>query len=368
MLIIRKAVQIIAIMLWITIFTVGIASAQDSEPFGRIIDSDTLIALYDQPTGSNIAYIAPNVTVRMTGRTSDANWVEVRTLSGLSGWVELEFVDHGNQLGQLPIKISNSEDDALEIFPFETLMRLQTTYQKGQLLGNNPNVFVKVGDSITVSQNFLTQIGYNNYDLGKYTELEEVIDHFNDEYLLTGNSFSTQSIAAGVGWAAGSLLMSANANSTVCQQGESPLVCAYRVHKPAYALIMVGTNDTAFISPSDFRANLERIVEISLERGVIPIVSTIPDRLGYENLTNEFNEIIREVVAINNLPLWDYGGQMAQLPNYGLTSDNIHPSTPPGGIDNVARFNENTLQYGYTLRNLSALQILDDVWRAVDQP
>lgn len=365
---IRNAIQMISAFLLITIMTIGHASAQNNEPIGRIIESDTLITLYDQPDANKVAYIAPGVNVWMTGRTSNAEWVEIRTLSGLTGWIELAYVDHDNQLSVVPIKISNSDNDALEIFPLETLLRLQTIYQKGQLLGNNPNVFVKVGDSITVSQNFLTPIGYNNYDLGEYTELQDVIDHFSVEYLLTGNPFSTTSIAAGVGWAAGSLLMTSNANSTVCQQGENPLVCAYRVHKPAFALIMVGTNDTAFIGTDEFRTNLERIVEISLERGVIPIISTIPDRTGFENRTRQFNDVIREVVEVNQLPLWDYGEQMAALPNYGLTSDNIHPSTPPGGTDNVARFNDNTLRYGYTLRNLSALQILNDVWRSVYQP
>jgi hypothetical protein len=54
---------------------------------------------------------------------------------------------------------------------------------------------------------------------------------------------------------------------------------------------------------------------------------------------------------------------MDPLPNGGMSADGLHPSVPPDG--RVYRFSAENLQYGYTLRNLQALQTLDTIWRLV---
>jgi hypothetical protein len=56
---------------------------------------------------------------------------------------------------------------------------------------------------------------------------------------------------------------------------------------------------------------------------------------------------------------------MLSLPNNGLSDDGIHPSWPPGEYSDAARFTGNNLQYGYTVRNFTALQALDAVWRQI---
>jgi hypothetical protein len=47
------------------------------------------------------------------------------------------------------------------------------------------------------------------------------------------------------------------------------------------------------------------------------------------------------------------------LPNEGLGPDGIHPSAAPDSAD----FTADSLQFGYTVRNLTALQALDALWR-----
>ena len=54
---------------------------------------------------------------------------------------------------------------------------------------------------------------------------------------------------------------------------------------------------------------------------------------------------------------------METIPNQGLSSDGLHPSLPPDGAP--GRFSTDNLQYGYTVRNLTALQTLDVIWRLV---
>ena len=64
--------------------------------------------------------------------------------------------------------------------------------------------------------------------------------------------------------------------------------------------------------------------------------------------------------------MWNFGGAIDALENNGL-SDGIHPSSPPGnGPDDFAAaadFTAENLRYGYTVRNLTALQVLNAVWR-----
>ncbi|MBC8170989.1 MAG: hypothetical protein H7X77_04940, partial [Anaerolineae bacterium] len=99
--------------------------------------------------------------------------------------------------------------------------------------------------------------------------------------------------------------------------------------------------------------------------GIIPVLSTIPVRVGYEEKVNQFNGIIRATAAANGIPLWDYAGAMAGLPNSGLSGDGLHPSTSSAGYQGAADFNGENLQYGYVIRNLTMLQVLDALWRQV---
>jgi hypothetical protein len=56
---------------------------------------------------------------------------------------------------------------------------------------------------------------------------------------------------------------------------------------------------------------------------------------------------------------------MAGLPRGGLSDDGLHPSASPAGYQGAADFNGDNLQYGYVMRNLTMLQVLDTVWRQV---
>jgi hypothetical protein len=78
-----------------------------------------------------------------------------------------------------------------------------------------------------------------------------------------------------------------------------------------------------------------------------------------------FNTILRDMAAANDLPLIDYAAALADLPDGGLAWDNIHPSWPAGDDNQVAYFTPENLRYGYTVRNLLTLQMLDRIWRVL---
>lgn len=232
-------------------------------------------------------------------------------------------------------------------------------FRKGQELGNRAEVFSVVGDSITVAPAFLKPIA-RALELGAYkSDLESVANRY-----LVGNargnqnSFLIDSLAAGNGWGADRILQPGYANQAICGT-EMPLICELKNTRPAVALIMIGTNDSGGVAPDVYSQNLRRIVEITMSRGVIPVLSTIPPKLWgqwHTDRVNEWNNIIRGMAGHFEIPLWDYWFTLQGLPNQGISSDGAHPSTPPDGA--AARFTPTNLQYGYTVRNLGVLQVL----------
>jgi lysophospholipase L1-like esterase len=138
------------------------------------------------------------------------------------------------------------------------------------------------------------------------------------------------------------------------------------VLRPAVALIMIGTNDIlAGVDGGTYRAHLETIVQISIDSGVIPVLSTIPDNQiqpDWAARVPEINAIIRSVASAYGVPLWDYWLALQALPNKGLSADNLHPSfdAAPG---TSAIFTADHLLYGFNVRNLTALLVLNAVWQ-----
>lgn len=230
----------------------------------------------------------------------------------------------------------------------------------GQGMGNRLNVFSKVGDSTTFEPQFLFPIGEGRTILHDHEYLQPVIDFFLSETARTGNSFNNYSLAVYPGWKSSDLLNPGEADASC--NGLSPLECEYSYVKPSIAVIMIGINDcTAHVPLDSFESNLNRIVAISVEKGIIPVLSTIP-RNGLCN-AQDFNAIISSTASFHDIPLVDYWSMMENAPNHGVGEDGVHPSLPPDG--NAANFSQENLSYGYTIRNLLTLQMLDALWRQV---
>jgi GDSL-like Lipase/Acylhydrolase family/Bacterial SH3 domain len=348
----------------------------------RLCSDCTRIRLRATPgtAGEVLDYLDSRVQFAILGRTADSEWVEIRITPGNTvGWVSAQYVRMPDLLpidsallNSLPVLGA-----AVEASPTSTssvgipswlsgiTFRSRQIFAQGQRLGNRANVFSKVGDSITISPYFLTPIGNGQYELGAYGSLSRVIAFFSQTDARAGNSFANPSLAAGGGWSAFDLLRPESANKAICEF-DSPLVCEYKHVKPSIALIMVGTNDSGSGSADQFAGNLRQIVQISMDMGVIPVLSTIPPRHVDADQTarvEAFNRVIRLIAQQNDVPLWDYWALMEAAPNYGMSADALHPSVPPDGA--AARFSTENLQYGYTIRNLSALQVLDVLWRLV---
>lgn len=232
----------------------------------------------------------------------------------------------------------------------------------GQTLGNHADIFSKIGDSITADDDFLYPIGDGNYHLRDYGELAPVVAYYSQSAAREGrNSFSNFSLAAHSGWTTGYILNQSYANKAVCGEMESPLACEYRMVRPSIALIMLGTNDVYLHVPmAEYEANLRTILQLTLDAGIIPVLSTLPPMMIDWTVEpiQQANALLKALAEEYNIPLWDYNALLLPLPNYGLSSDGIHPDNLPGG---AADFTPENLQYGMTVRNLSALYILQAV-------
>jgi hypothetical protein len=229
----------------------------------------------------------------------------------------------------------------------------------GKQQGNRLDVFSKVGDSITAWGTFLVPVGSGGLRLEQYGALQGTVNFFGQTMARTNNAFANESLAAWGGWSSGDLLDPARAIPGGCGAGETPLDCELRLTRPAVALIMIGTNDIPGGNVEAFRANLIRIVSIVKRHGVIPVVSTLPYRMNSQatmDLTDTFNVAIVQVATAQAVPLWNYWLAMEALPNHGVSGDGVHPSQPPDG--NTAIFDDGHLQYGFNMRNLTALQVL----------
>lgn len=250
--------------------------------------------------------------------------------------------------------------------PSTVVSNIRTIYRDGLSQGNNANVFSKVGDSITVASNFLTPIAEDAHTLGSYTQLGGVIEQYQDAQLRTGNSFSNQSLAAGNGWSSATVLDPNYAKEDACVYPETPLQCEYRYSKPSVALIMLGSNDVQYRNVNDYVADMQQIIDISVEAGVIPVISTIPYQPEFAGQVATYNEAIRELATQNQVPLWEYADATSDIPNYGLSADNLHPNAPPWDqFSGSVQFTPDALQYGFTVRNLTALQMLAAVQQSL---
>ena len=244
---------------------------------------------------------------------------------------------------------------AVPMFDAATVARVRELRARGAAAGMRPEVFAKIGDSITESNSFLYDIGQGWFVLGNYGALEPTVQHFRATRFADGsNSLTRQSACAMGGWVAAYAL---------AMEPMSALRSELAYTRPGYAMVMYGTNDLDRISAADFTRDMTRILEIIEGNGTVPVVSTIPDRLDRPDAMARvpaFNDAIRALAAARHLPLMDYWRALQPLPRRGVDADGIHPSAYVAAGDFATGvITPAALQYGYNMRNLVALLALE---------
>ncbi len=230
---------------------------------------------------------------------------------------------------------------------------VKSIYQRGLELNNNPNAYSKIGDCGSTPAWFLGDFdrGPEYYNLGEYTNLLEVIQEFN-------GSHERVSLGARAGFNAPSLFVSLWSDIEHCQPDEGPLECEYRVNRPVMAFIMLGAND--IWHPDEFEPSMRKIIEYSINNGVIPILSTKADN---QEGDGSINFAIARLAQEYDIPMINYWRAVQDLPDQGLQEDGVHLTWGKNDFSDPKY-----LETAWTIRNLTALQTLDAVWRtATDQ-
>lgn len=249
----------------------------------------------------------------------------------------------------VPQRVSCEEWQSWPVIPVvsNTARALQ---QRGQADGKDPHAFSKIGDGEIAAAWFFTafDLGQDYYDLGPYQNLVPVIEHFD-------GSFERLGMAARRGFNTERILDPSESDQELCDSGESPLDCELRLHRPAFAILSLGTNQVG--EPEEFEQGMRQILDTLLSENIVPILSTKGDNLEGDH---RINRTVACLAQEYDIPLWNFWSAIQPLPHHGLQSDLEHLTYGITDFDD-----EHAMQSAWTHRNLTALQALDAVWRAV---
>ena len=229
--------------------------------------------------------------------------------------------------------------------------RAREIYQRGLARGNDPKRFSKIGDCQVIRQYFLGYLddGDQTVRLGdNYGKLNAALENFR-------GSYTRGSEAVRTGYNVASVLSALNADPKACKAGETPLDCEFRTWNPSIVIISMETW-TPDRPTAAFEGYLRQIVDFVVSRDVVPILATKADNLEGDH---SINAMIARVAAEYDLPLWNFWAAADSLPTHGLMEDGFHLTNGPSFLTG-----EN-LKTAWNVRNLTALQSLEKVWREV---
>lgn len=234
-------------------------------------------------------------------------------------------------------------------------------YQHGVLMGRDPHAFSKVGDCQVSTERFLE--GFDQpgaYRLGDYSQLQEVIDWYK-------GSFRRRSLAARDAMTAQALFSYTFADPQLCQAGEGPLACEYRVHNPSIAIISLEQTWSPNVDIEKYREYMRKAIEYTISQGIVPILATKADNLEGND---QLNTILSQLAWEYDIPLWNFWLAVQPLPNHGLMEktssgqpDFFHLTAGNNYYFDVPEADRT----GWTLRNLTALQTIDSIWHGLNE-
>jgi hypothetical protein len=156
------------------------------------------------------------------------------------------------------------------------------------------------------------------------------------------------------------------------KQHMPPLAKLLDTYKPQMVVLMLGTNDASAKRPVDaYQADMAKAIDLILERGILPLLSTIPPHIGQPDRAKSYNEALRKLAKNRALPLIDYEREiLKRRPDDWngtlLGKNDVHP-TPgvKGTMTTSAPTAENLRNSGYLLRGWLSVKKIAEVKRKV---
>jgi hypothetical protein len=114
---------------------------------------------------------------------------------------------------------------------------------------------------------------------------------------------------------------------------------------------------------------MRQILDLVIAQKALPILATKAD-----NLEGDFsiNATLARLAYEYDIPLWNFWKAVQPLPYGGLTADGFHltnDSLHPADPLFYQRLSEpDAWNFGWTVRNVTALEAIDSVWRQASAP
>ena len=233
---------------------------------------------------------------------------------------------------------------------------MMEVYQRGLARGRDPNRFSKIGDCQNITTYYLAMFDSGSYSLGTdYAYLQPTINHFKD-------SWWRESLAVKGGMNVAAVQNVMWANPQLCKSGETPLQCELRVYNPSIAIISMEESWSGSIDNYDFY--MRKIVEYVLSQDIVPILATRAETPTQER---QINAVVAKIAEDYHIPLWNFWAATAALENNGISDDGFHLTGKDSAPEARSHFdNPANLKFGWTQRNLTALQAIDAVYRGLN--
>jgi hypothetical protein len=255
----------------------------------------------------------------------------------------------------VPRAVLSSPEESLPQYPFHLVhspITISVAEQIRQVAALHPehqaDRFGKVGDSITRSAKFLTCLAEVDAD-PRDAELRTTLAALRASPF---DSLRRESVCAENGWSSWQPLAGK----------QPPLYRELSEVRGLFAFVLLGTNDIETSRVTTFARRFVKVIDATLARGSVPLISTIPERRDRELSrlkVPRFNAAIRAIAQARRVPLVDLHHALSGLPNEGLSSDGIHPSVlSVAGRVRACDFGPQGLRHGFNVRNQLSLQAL----------
>jgi hypothetical protein len=219
--------------------------------------------------------------------------------------------------------------------------------RRGISQGRNAHAFSKIGDCQNITTYFLADFeSPQKFRLGPYADLQQTIDWFE-------GFFGRKSLAVRGGLNVASVMNPLMADPDSCQAGETPLACELRSNNPG--LVLISFEEAWDGNVEKYETYLRKVIEYSINQGVVPVVATKADNLeGGDRI----NGLIARLAWEYDIPLWNFWSAVQPLPYHGLSRDGFHLTQRPD-YHNYYFDLPSSKWSGWMMRNLTALQVLD---------
>jgi hypothetical protein len=288
--------------------------------------------------------------------------------------------DIGERCGAHPQAVALDRlDEAVLPFDAGAQARIRAIAARGRALGRSPRSFALIGDSITASPKYLRP-----FTRGARHQLDEdVAERLRIDDATVVAFYQAHDSAPSLDAFAAPRVARVGAPSRWALEHDGARIAALvDALSPSVAIVMFGSNDAAvrFIAYDElvesYRARMQRIVDLLVERGVVPVLNTVPRhmhdpsrpscdasagdlsnwRLAVQ--TSALSAAVAELACREHLPLIDLRHALDATPNSGIGPDGVHPTAHRSG---AGLLTAEGLRCGYNVRNYVTLRMLAQV-------